>query len=208
MVKCMMGLEATLQDFCDHINDHKLIAPGWEITKVQSQGMVDVCRVQGWEVPEVFSLTPLNSPAALIHWCCLTVMAGQLSKSTLDGFRKTYAKAIPQQAHALVARPQDPPADQNNEVAQLDDDVEVEYQPVVHVYDSHFHLDRTRRRLHLKDTASAKDIEEAIPPTVKEYLVKVSGGVAVYCDPKSYPSKGRDSGTGEGGVQGYRGCTP
>lgn len=68
MMRCMFGPEATRQDFCDHIDRYQLILDGWEVTEAQAKGRMNLCGVQGWEVPERFCVTPINSPAVLIYW--------------------------------------------------------------------------------------------------------------------------------------------
>jgi len=52
-------------------------------------------------------------------------------------------------------------------------------------FDSHFHLDRTSRRANRKEV---QQVIEAVKPTA-EFRIKVTGGIAVYCDPPSYPTE-------------------
>ncbi|KAH3703675.1 hypothetical protein DPMN_078717 [Dreissena polymorpha] len=53
-------------------------------------------------------------------------------------------------------------------------------------WDSHFHMDRTLARAGLTELSLAAAAN--LTPGDKSYQVKVIGGVAVFCDPPSYPS--------------------
>ncbi|KAL4228772.1 hypothetical protein ACF0H5_011814 [Mactra antiquata] len=55
-------------------------------------------------------------------------------------------------------------------------------------YDSHFHLDRTLKALHLVSTGTLEDILSRV--IVKESKrVTLTGAVAIFCDPKTYPTE-------------------
>ncbi|XP_021350274.1 uncharacterized protein LOC110448384 [Mizuhopecten yessoensis] len=203
MAQCMLGPRATLQDLCDHIDGHNLILPGWQITAIQEKAMVEMCKVLHITVPNRFCLSPINSPAALVHWRCLTVIAGALSPATMDSLRGTYAQPIHQTVHASEAPSASSSKEEveerttgvwNNE-EQVGEEPEMQgdsmegMQTVVYAFDSHFHLDRTRYRLRLEANASVKDVQEVMATESGDYLVQVSGGVVVYCDPPTYPSE-------------------
>ncbi|XP_069114375.1 uncharacterized metal-dependent hydrolase YcfH-like [Argopecten irradians] len=157
--------------------------PGWEVTPLQQQAMEDVCRVQGWEIPGEFSLDPVNSPAALIHWRCLVVVANALAKSTLDEFRAKYAEAIHQTTETRTAPPEED-AGASDSKGEMDG-----FQQVMFAFDSHFHLDRLRNKLQLNSRAVVSDIVTRLPETSAEVRVEVAGAVAVYCDPSTYPEE-------------------
>ena len=53
--------------------------------------------------------------------------------------------------------------------------------------DSHFHLDRTAVRAH-RDILEVEKVYEAQRPD-SEFVVRVTGGVAVFCDPPTYPTE-------------------
>ena len=55
----------------------------------------------------------------------------------------------------------------------------------IFLYDSHFHLDRLLKKGGPLGIQELLDLEILPPPTVKG---KLSGGVAVFCDPWSFPS--------------------
>ncbi len=55
--------------------------------------MEDLCDTAGWRIPPGgFSLFPLNSPAALLHWRALAFLLGKLSSDQQDELRTRYAE--------------------------------------------------------------------------------------------------------------------
>ncbi|OWF46077.1 hypothetical protein KP79_PYT03751 [Mizuhopecten yessoensis] len=116
-------------------------------------------------------------------------MAEALPSPTLTDLGLTYAEAIPQQVPTPVCLgailEEDPEPSGELEVESPG----VDLLPMLHAFDSHFHLDRARRKLRLQKDASMREVEDAIPVTSKEYALSMSG-VAVFCDPDTYPSPG------------------
>ncbi|XP_069110327.1 uncharacterized protein [Argopecten irradians] len=190
MAKSILGPKATLQDLVQHINRYRLMAQGWQITPGQSDLMEEMCRVMGWPIPNTFSLDPMNSPAGLLHWRSLTILASAIPDSTMAELRETFALTIPQPVVPApmpgdVSAPYEVLVVEGEEVQGLDEPEVVCFPPA---FDAHFHLDRTRKRLGLRDTASVHDVEVASPPVEERRRVRMTGGVAVYCDPSTYPS--------------------
>ncbi|OWF41642.1 hypothetical protein KP79_PYT22052 [Mizuhopecten yessoensis] len=147
--------------------------------------MDHLCKVKWWLVPAKFNFDPVSSPAALLHWRCLKVMAEALLSSTLTDLRLTYAEAIPQQVPTPAILEED---------SEPSGELEVESPgmhllPMLHAFDSHFHLDRTRRKPRLQKAASMREVEDAIPVTSTECALGMSG-VAVFCDPDTNPYPG------------------
>ena len=85
---------------------------------VSSQSLTSMCQIQGYEVPEVFSIEPANSPAVLLHWRVLLVVFACLN----DSDRQELIDRYPINS-------------------ELIDDILPE------AIDSHFHLDRSRSML-------------------------------------------------------------
>ena len=52
-------------------------------------------------------------------------------------------------------------------------------------FDAHFHLDRTQRR---SKRVSVRKTVDSVAPS-EEYRVQVTGGIAVFCDPGTFPSE-------------------
>ena len=95
MVQAIFGESAILQDMVDYINNRRSIAPGWFVTPEQQAAMVDMCQASGWEKPDEFSLDPVNSAAALMHWRCLGVFAAEISRQQMEQLRLSYPACEP-----------------------------------------------------------------------------------------------------------------
>ena len=74
----------------DLINHRGDIQPGWYITPEQHSSMVGMFKVAGWPVPEEFSLTPINSVAALVHWRCLSFFGAEIPLRKMESLRQRY----------------------------------------------------------------------------------------------------------------------
>ena len=95
MVQTIFGESAIFQDMVDYVNNRRSIAPGWFVTPEQQAAMVDICQASGWEKQDVFSLDPVNSAAALIHWRCLGVFAAKISRQQMEQLRLRYPACEP-----------------------------------------------------------------------------------------------------------------
>ncbi|XP_069125645.1 uncharacterized protein [Argopecten irradians] len=132
----------------------------------------------------------MNSPAGFLHWRSLTILASAIPNSNMAELRETFALAILQPVVPVhrpgdVAAPYEGLVVEGEEVQVLDEPEATCFYPA---FDAHFHLDRTRKRLGLGDTASVHDVEAASPLVEEQRRVRITGGVAVYCDPATYPS--------------------
>ena len=74
------------------------------------------------------------------------------------------------------------------------------------LYDSHFHMDRSCRNLGLTVPASLQDLERR--RSAVSGSAGLGGGVAVYCDPATYPSEGEIRRLVEGNVVAAVGIHP
>ncbi|XP_060587423.1 uncharacterized protein LOC132742946 [Ruditapes philippinarum] len=172
--------------------------------------MASVSRQQGWAEVE-YSLHPPNSPAVLMHWRVLAWLLQFLSSAQRTEFHdltgtnlvKTLEEETsPAREEPVLEKPAPPtrvepvrnqPAFPAREEPVLEKPAPpTREEPVrncnqVAAFDSHFHLDRTASWLQRN-----QDLEEILhvdiggPP---EFPLNVSGGVAVYCDPASFPSE-------------------
>ena len=95
MVQAIFGESAILQDMVDYANNQRSIAPGWFVTPEQQAAMVDMCQASGWEKTDKFSLDPVNSAAALMHWRCLGVFAAEISRQQMEQLRLRYPACEP-----------------------------------------------------------------------------------------------------------------
>ncbi|KAH3830993.1 hypothetical protein DPMN_104252 [Dreissena polymorpha] len=80
--------------------------------------MVEVCNYLGVSVPQQFVLSPANSPAVLIHWPVLSLLAAILQPEDRDYWRSVFPCPSDIQLQSVKSLP----------VA----------------FDSHFHIDRLR----------------------------------------------------------------
>ncbi len=178
MAKSMLGSRATLDDMASHVNTCRLITDGWEVTPVQREAMKLLCCLQGWTAPLVFTLVPLNSPATLIHWRALQAVAGCISRDVLHTIRSSFTADDSQGVSEPSEETVQPMVEDTTPMLAVRD-----------VYDTHFHLDRTRKELKLDPSVTVRDIITGMEDTTnRQYFVRVVGYIAVYCDPDTYPS--------------------
>ena len=95
MVQTIFGESAILQDMVDYVNNRGSIAPSWSVTREQQAAMVDMCQASEWEKPDKFSLDPVNSAAALMHWICYSVFATEISRQQMEQLRLRYPACEP-----------------------------------------------------------------------------------------------------------------
>ncbi|MCU7901932.1 MAG: TatD family hydrolase [Candidatus Thiodiazotropha sp. (ex Lucinoma aequizonata)] len=203
----IVGSRGNPQGLVDLINTFGLIFPGATITGTQERATRELCKAADWPIPEEFTLYPLNSPALLLHWRALLAIATLLTERQRRDIRNSFPCPEPvnvvQAEEEVVseeivvtiscaeAREDLPSA---RRVEPEDDAWEPgsshEEDPCVapHAFDSHFHLDRTRRHLSLSPSATVIEIQDRVGPADPRYLVQVSGCTAVFCDPRTYPS--------------------
>ncbi|MCG8047547.1 MAG: TatD family hydrolase [Candidatus Thiodiazotropha endolucinida] len=156
----ILGSVSDLSSLTNFVNDLRQIRWGqYHVSIQQSRAMAAMCQLQGDPVPEEFTLVPANSPAVLLHWRVLLVIVACLN----DRDRQDLVERYPISA------------------------MWIEEESLPEGIDSHFHLDRTRRNLNKPD-ASVEEICKTIRPD-RDFRFKLTGGIAVFCDPGTYPSR-------------------
>ena len=92
----ILGPQGTLSQLVDLVNGIGVPAPvpGDHLTS-SHWAMVEVCRHQKWTVPKAFSLNPLNSPAAMIHWRVQSILTGLLPEDRRQSFMSVFRIADP-----------------------------------------------------------------------------------------------------------------
>ena len=117
-------------------------------------------------VPDKFTLQPCYSVGVLLHWEALLLIASSLAEEKRDYYRSTF---------------------QAPEDAELQEPV-----PPVKVYpevfDAHFHLDRFLREMNLPAQGTLDDIVQQVSVD-EDKRISLIGPVAIYCDPRTYPSQ-------------------
>ena len=156
----VLGSVSNMEGLVTFVNQLRQIRTGqYTVPKRQQRAMTDLCRLQGFPVPEEFCISPANSPGVLLHWRVLLVLFACLSAKDQQEVTEQY-----------------PVSTSWRDVEGLPDG-----------FDSHFHLDRSRNVLHRPD-ASVEEICSAIRPDA-EFKYKLIGGVVIFCDPPSYPTR-------------------
>ncbi|MES9883066.1 MAG: TatD family hydrolase [Sedimenticola sp.] len=75
------------------VNERRAFPPEAGINPQLHNEMENLCEVAGWPVPNRgFSMTPLNSPATLIHWRPVAFLLGRLSEGQRMTIANRYAK--------------------------------------------------------------------------------------------------------------------
>lgn len=156
----LLGSVANLVGLVDFVNDLRQIRRRhYHVSIQQEKAMTEMCRVQRDEVPEEFSVMPANSPAVLLHWRVLLVVFACLN----DRDRQELIERYPISATWM------------------------DEEGLPEGFDSHFHLDRSRKVLN-KPNASVKDICGMVHPD-RNFRFRLIGGVVVFCDPCTYPTR-------------------
>lgn len=131
----LMGSVANLGELVQFVNDLRQIRKGhYHVSIQQARSMTAMCRLQGDEVPQEFSVVPANSPAVLLHWRVLLVVFACLN----DQDRRELISRYPAAA------------------TWIGDELP-------NAVDSHFHLDRSRRSFRSAG-ASVEDLCRMIQP--------------------------------------------
>ena len=168
----LLGRPATVDDLLSFLRMQQLLAgvAGSEVSAKQKAAMLGMC-LQVKASPPQFNLVEPNSPGVLVHWKVVLLIAGTLSPEERGYWRANFSSVQMDQGEPEAA---DATACGLGRVIPI-------------VIDSHFHLDRTLGRLRLPANGSLRDILQAVPVPPSEQ-VSVTRSVAVYCDPKTYPS--------------------
>ncbi|KAH3787777.1 hypothetical protein DPMN_165906 [Dreissena polymorpha] len=123
--------------------------------------MVGICNYLGVSVPRQFVLSPANSPAVLIHWRVLSILAELQSSSQKTGtIGYRYSIVHLQSANSL---------------------------PVA--FDSHFHIDRLRNATQVP--CMPVDELMKLGQVEDHQIVRLVGGIGIFCDPNTFPSPKR-----------------
>ncbi|XP_062576655.1 uncharacterized metal-dependent hydrolase HI_0454-like [Saccostrea cucullata] len=200
----------------DYVNRSGALTRGTTLHPGTVIYMQRLCRYQGWLEPyEGFTLSPLNSPAALFHWRCLVVLLSPLQPMQREEFRTLGRVTRDITSTPDTEETQVPVVDSSteDELTCIDvsygSDVDIPREPVsqsdpciVHeicspassstyeAFDSHFHLDRTCSRIW--KVSSGKSVEDLLSYSYSSDRrpnldVTLSGGVAVYSEPSTHP---------------------
>ena len=158
-----------LDQLLDFVVVQKMLSPmdNTTISDRQEIAMQEFCAFIGEPIPDQFVMVPCNSPAILLHWKALLLIA-----ASLDEDEREYWKANFQSPDA---------------VEEQDADIAAPVHTVPEAFDSHFHLDRTLRDMKLSSEGCLEDVL-ANAPVDEDKKINLVGSVAIYCDPRTYPT--------------------
>ena len=209
LVQYVLGPNGTLPDLVKYLNEQETL-PDTNLTVISPhclQRMISLSHHKKWKIPEIFSLNPVNSPACLLHWRILLILLRKLTDQERESFQQfgstpqqsSFENPLSQPSHVpvltmtgLASQTSPVPVLTRTGLGSLvSQDIQM-VEPTQTTYpeaiDSHFHLDRTRRKLWGQQSmASVEELVQYTPPPLPTRQVQVTGGVAVYCDPDSYP---------------------
>ena len=91
MSRFLFGSEGTVNDLMDLVNEEADITDA-NITSETQQAMEALAWESRWRRPRTFSLEPVNSPAALIHWRPLSFIISLLSTAQREEIFKLFGE--------------------------------------------------------------------------------------------------------------------
>ena len=170
----MLEDSTSLQDLMAHVGE-SLNMEDCIISPAVQKAMCEMCKWMSIPLQDQFSLSPINSPAALIFWKVPLFIASRLTSDQRNLWFSTFTAPLEAEAEGERGVEEVPEVPASAAPAVLE------------AYDSHFHLDRLRTKLHLRPDANLQDVEAAMERV--EPVVRVVGAVANFCDPVTYPRR-------------------
>ena len=104
LAKALNGPNARVKDLVALLNKLELIGELLKIQENKDTAMRLMCLVMNWPLLEAFSLTPVNSPACLIHWRALTALLQNLSANVREDLQGTFSEPQSEDASAPVGK--------------------------------------------------------------------------------------------------------
>ncbi|MCG7867848.1 MAG: TatD family hydrolase, partial [Candidatus Thiodiazotropha taylori] len=210
----IIGEGSTAVDLMNFLNRNlrEVIAGRTTIWGPLQGDMQRLCHFAGWTVPHELQVFPeINSPAALMYWRIMVNLLDRLSEQDRREFINTYS--FPRRSShrhdprvetanlgssgaatqsrlvslhkktstfTVTVRTESTPSQQ--EPSQVISEV-----TPLRGFDSHFHLDRTARKLLGTEDVTGITIQDIFgyPQPSPQVPVEVSGGVMVFCDPET-----------------------
>jgi TatD DNase family protein len=203
----LLGNTGTLEKLSTYVTSCGLLSKQGDVvvTPVMVTCMRALCRELHIDPPQVFTLDPLNSPAALSHWKVVNILVGHLTPFR----REEFLRAFPVRSQRGVGNADQAVDDYEPEAVgghrYVDPTMEEEQLPEVAVpvvpeaFDSHFHMDRTREYWGLEKSAGFREVC-AVVGQLGGHEVLWQGAVANFCDPDTWPTLQEIKSLGESGV--------
>ena len=215
----LLGQGKGLPDLYDWVNQGRRVKRDCHIDTEDFGWMRGMCVWEDWEVPRVFTFNPINSKAVLAHWRVLVAILKNLSPQECEDFHALDRRPVrllvdpvnaDEQEEFIVVDEVGPEEVEEQQVVGNATDSEQDQQSVVDLgvrvqpaelgpervvelasrdfaIDSHFHPDRTARKLGVSMNIPTV-VATNVGPEPKN-RVELVGGVAVFCDPETYPAQ-------------------
>jgi TatD DNase family protein len=180
---------ASIQDLVEWVNrTHRV--PESAVVQFSDRAIFRrTSRREGWDLPEEFTLIPMNSPACLLHFKVLCGLLKELRpeqrrrlfREELRGFELDHPAGKPmapvQSRSPLVkatSKSKTKVAKRSLELAEA--------------FDSHFHFEETARALGADKDIGVLGILQLVQSPRPKNEVTVVGGTMIYCYPSNFPS--------------------
>lgn len=166
----LLGRPVELDELVAFVIVQKLLshADNTEVTRRQEAAMQEFCKFLQEPIPDKFILEPCNSVGVLLHWKALLLIVASLAEEERDYWRKTFQ------------------APEDAELQEVQPEISERVHP--EAFDSHFHLDRTLHEMFLPAQGTLDDILQQAPVD-EDKKISLVGAVAIYCDPRTFPSE-------------------
>ena len=146
--------------------------------------MEELCRYAGWKIPFNFTLHPVNSPAGLLHFRCISFLLLKIPSEQRKVFRST--GCVPDRHPSTSNRTPGTIKNRASHSSSFSANPNPSTSPPA--FDSHFHLDRTSQRIW--GVTSGKYPQELIDYAMSENVprlpVNVIGGVLNFSEPSNH----------------------
>lgn len=196
--RVLMGRE-DFSELVNIVNCSRHIPKSSTIHSVLEKCMKELCLYAGWQIPVNFTLHPVNSPAMLLHFRCVTALLLQLTLEQPKIFKLTGLVSSKSQAQKSTKQPavyynnstvprREPMSSPRFDIKSATGSRNSSVPREESAFDSHFHLNRTSQRIW--GTVAGKYpqdfIKYALSENIPSHKVNVIGGVLNYSEPSNY----------------------
>lgn len=209
LVKYVFGADADLWEAVDYLNCSNMIPSNTVLHNDTVTSMKRICAYQGWHEPSGgFKVSPLNSPAALVHWRCVLSLMSHMQPTQREELRvhgyvvSNNSSAIPYgnigETNVNTSTDEEFTvidvsygSDQDDRQSAVEKQ-ELAISDLNKAFDSHFHLDRTCSKIWKYYVPSEKTADDLLSYTYQsnrqpQLTVNIIGGVINYSEPSTHP---------------------
>ena len=189
LARWILGSEtSTVFDLVFHVNENKLVPESAEILERQIIQLQLLSYEMRWRQPTEFSLHPVNSPAAVIHWRVLLSLISLLTRQQRQEWRMVGQGYT---APSISDESDDEPQPKQRVSQQIPETIPKTQQSLPAdlptAYDSHFHLDRLSYKVKRNYSLTVDEVLRMPLNPLPQHPVNLLGGLMIYCDPQTYP---------------------